>query len=86
MAQWQGFIHGSRRPVTRLGTKNSGLSAFVGSWQGRVSVGGWTTEDGVDMVEVHLTRHSNGAGQSPSVVLYHGPISGIEKPQPENGE
>jgi hypothetical protein len=82
MAQWQGFIHGSRGPATRLGTKKSGLEAFVGSWQGRVVVSGYTNPDGVDMVIVRLGQHSNGAGTYPSVILYDGPIAGIPNIEP----
>ena len=79
MAQWQGFIHGSRGPATRLGTKNSGMEAFVGSWQGRVSVSGYTTEDGIDMVTISLRQHSNSAGASPPITVYSGPISGAKE-------
>ena len=76
MAHWQGFVQGVRGPATRLGSKKSGLDVYAASWQGRISISGYTDEEGVDQIRVSLQQHVNGAGAVPARVIYDGPISG----------
>ena len=76
MAQYRGTLTGQRGSASRLGSKKSGLSAHVASWQGAVDVDLWhNDETGIDMVRVTLCQHM-GAGQFPPRVLYDGPVSG----------
>jgi len=41
MAHFLGKIEGSRKPITRLGTKASGLSTTAASWDGAIHVHVW---------------------------------------------
>mgnify|MGYP003149895686 CR=1 FL=1 len=76
MAHFRGTIEGARGPSSRLGNKNTGLNVNAASWQGAVNV--WLYEaGGVDMAQVCLRKHSNGAGVDR--VLYDGPVGGGEE-------
>ena len=75
MAQFLAEIHGCRGPASRLGSKQSGIRAKVGSWSGGVSVYMYHDDkEGRDMVRVSLCTWTNGAGVDHE--LYNGPCSG----------
>lgn len=71
MAHFRGSIQGSRGEVSRLAGKNSGLSAYLNSWQGGVHVYLYE-RDGEDFARVQLNSGSGHGG--PLVDLYDGPI------------
>ena len=73
MAHWQGLVMGNRGDATRLGSKKSGMQAYVASWSGRCEVDGYVNGEGIDCVRVTLTQHHN-AGVFPAIELYDGPI------------
>ena len=76
MAQYRGTLTGQRGNASRLGSKTSGLSAHIASWQGAIDVDLWhDSKTGTDMARVTLCQHL-GSGQFPSRVLYDGPVSG----------
>ena len=83
MAHWQGFVRGNRGDTSRLGSKKSGMEAYVASWSGRCEVDGYVNGEGIDCVRVTLTQHHN-AGAFPSILLYDGPIVGT--PELANAE
>jgi hypothetical protein len=58
MAQFYGTIKGSRGEVSRLGTKNSGLTIRANGWDIGVRVE-ITHENGKDRVQVFRTTGSN---------------------------
>jgi len=72
MAQFIGYMKGSRGEVSRLGTKNSGMDARVQGWElgGRVCIEHDTMQER-DVVHVYLTRGSNG-GRSGDSAFYLG--------------
>ena len=79
MGYFRGTLQGNRGGASRLGTRGSGLHVTAASWSGAVGVSLWHNgETGVDMAEVRLEQHVNGAGACPARVLYHGPVSGGE--------
>jgi hypothetical protein len=73
MAHFYGTIQGNRGQVSRLGSKESGFSAYAASWSGAVQISLYE-RNGVDYARVSLTQHYNGAGSNR--VIYDGPISG----------
>jgi hypothetical protein len=74
MAHFRGTIKGVRGEASRLGTKASGLTANIASWQGAVDVRLWHDEEtGQDMAEVSLSLHH---GVGTNRVLYSGPVNG----------
>ena len=74
MAHFRGSVTGGRTQASRLGHKTTGLETTAASWQGAAHVRLWhDASSGTDMVEVVLTQH-HGAGVSPDVVLYRGPV------------
>lgn len=62
MAHFYGSMRGSRKEITRTGTKKSGLVAHIRGWNigGRVSV--WRNANGKDVVTIYVTRGSKGSG------------------------
>ena len=74
MAHFRGTVSGGRTQASRLGHKSTGLETTAASWQGAAHVRVWhDASSGTDMVVVALTQH-HGAGVSPDVVLYRGPV------------
>ena len=61
MAHFYGDLQGCRGAATRMGTKNSGISAHIRGWDFgvRVSVR-WDEAKQKDVVSVRLTGGSNG--------------------------
>ena len=51
MSHFYGVLRGSRGPVTRCGTKNSGVETTAASWSGAI-VTTLFQKDGVDMYRV----------------------------------
>lgn len=73
MAHFRGTFQGGRgTEASRLGTRKSGLSAHIASWQGAASVQ-LSEKDGVDWAIVTLAQHH---GQGTFRILYDGPVSG----------
>ncbi len=63
MAQFYGNVQGNRGEATRMGTKNSGMTAHIRGWD----VGAYVVlqhVDGVDVVRVYKTKGSNRPGSS----------------------
>lgn len=58
MAQFLGLVKGSRKSVTRLGSKNSGLTVQAFGWDTGVTVEA-KHKDGTDYFEVYYTGGSN---------------------------
>ncbi len=78
MGHFRATIHGNCGEASRLGTKKSGLRVTAASWNGAIGIDLWHDQkEGVDMAEVRLQQHVNGAGVRE--LLYRGPVSG--KPQ-----
>ena len=74
MAHFRGSVSGGRTQASRLGHKPTGLETTAASWQGAAHVRLWhDASSNTDMVVVALTQH-HGAGVSPDVVLYRGPV------------
>ena len=74
MAHFRAIIQGNRGQASRLGSKASGIEAYVASWQGAVAVRlSHDAETGKDTVSVMLTPHQ---GVGTVQTLYHGPIGG----------
>lgn len=75
MAHFYGSIHGNRGKSTRLGSKDSGMSAVVASWDGAVSVRAFHDEKtGADMVAVDKMPWG-GTGESKEI--YYGKIGKV---------
>lgn len=75
MAHFYGSIQGARGEVHRLGTKNSGMSATVASWEGAVQVDAdHDKKTGKDYVLV-TKKPWNGAGETK--ILYQGKIGKV---------
>ncbi len=81
MAHFRGIIQGQLGEASRLGTKASGLSARLGSWQGGITVNIYhdpiRPEGGRDRVRIAFCQWDNGAGSNREI--YDGPISGQER-------
>lgn len=63
MAHFIAGIHGNRGSASRLGTKSSGISAYIQGWDSGVLVTGWhlpATDQ--DVFEIYATHGSNNAG------------------------
>ncbi len=69
MAQFYGDIQGNRGEATRMGTKESGISAHVRGWNvgARVIV---AHEDGRDVVQVWATSGSHGREASKLIAKF----------------
>ena len=74
MARFYGSIQGNRGNATRMGTPNSGFTAWAAGWQGRVVIE-IDDRDGVDWARVSLAKHH---GHGTSQLLYDGPVGGTE--------
>jgi len=74
MAQFYATMKGARGAASRLGSRASGMSVSVKSYEGEVNVH-LSHRDGVDYAYVTLGEHSGGV----RVVLYNGPCSGWAK-------
>ncbi len=72
MAHFLAEIEGSRTPVSRLGTKGSGLRSVVASYAGSCKCYLWYDEKKkCDMLEVMLQPwHGSGC----NVLIYYGPV------------
>lgn len=77
MAHFLAEIQGARGPASRLGSKQSGISATTASWDGAVTVTiDHDTKTGKDIASVRLRPwHGHGVTRN----LYHGPVAGPEK-------
>lgn len=76
MAHFRATVQGSRGEASRLGSKASGIEAYVASWQGAVAVRlSHDPKTGKDTVSVMLTPHQ---GVGTVQTLYYGPIGGKE--------
>ena len=73
MAQFYAYIHGSRGAASRLGTKQSGMTASIKSWSGQIDIT-LSHYNGTDRAHVSLRPHSGDYG--PAVTLYDGPVDG----------
>lgn len=60
MARFYAGIHGNRGATTRLGTKGSGMRAFVNGWNVGVEVKARVNREGLDVIQVLPTGGSNG--------------------------
>jgi len=75
MAHFRAVIQGQRGEASRLGSKATGISANVASWQGGVDVRLWEA-DGIDMCRIELVPHY---GKGTTRLLYDGPVSGASQ-------
>ena len=64
MAQFIGYLKGTKGEASRLGDKKNGLSASVNGWNIGVKVYASTGSDGKDTIVVYKTGGSNGDGSS----------------------
>jgi len=60
MAHFRGIIKGNRGESSRLGSKNSGISAQINGWNTGVDVWGVCSDEGGDRFEIRATGGSNG--------------------------
>lgn len=60
MAQFRATIRGQRGEASRLGSKNTGISARVNAWDVGIAVNGRTDAEGKDVFSVWITAGSNG--------------------------
>lgn len=74
MARFYGMLNGGRGRSTRCGYAATGLNAVAASWNGAVRVGLYVDDDGRDCALVTIGQW-HGAGPSPAVVLFDGPIA-----------
>jgi len=76
MAHFRATVQGNCGEASRLGTKASGIDAYIASWQGAVAVRlSHDPATGTDFVSIMLTPHKDvGTVQT----LYYGPIGGKE--------
>lgn len=76
MAQFYASMQGNRGQATRMGTKNSGLTAHVRGWNIGVRVC-LTHRDGEDVVTIYRTNGSNGHSSAEEVIgEYRGEYNG----------
>ena len=75
MSRFYGTVRGGRGSASRQGHKSTGLTTYCASWRGAVRCDAYVNDDDVDCVQVTLTTWQ-GAGASPSIMLYDGPIDG----------
>lgn len=69
MAHFYGSMQGSRGQVTRMGTKNSGMTAHIRGWNIGAKVV-LTHRNGVDVVEVYRTSGSTGGGNDVQIAEF----------------
>jgi hypothetical protein len=73
MARFRGEMWGTgKSSSSRQGSKNTGLSAEIGSWSGGVRVRLYADGQDRDCCEVGFMKSVLGAGKN--VVLYDGPV------------
>lgn len=75
MSHFYGTVQGNRGEASRGGSKHSGMTTHCASWAGSVRCNAYQNAEGIDCVRVTLGTWQ-GRGQSPSRLLYEGPISG----------
>lgn len=74
MSHFYGTLQGNRGEATRQGSKKSGIETSTASWEGAIHTRAFYNEEtGNDWVRVTLGQWM-GRGQSPSKILYYGPI------------
>ena len=66
MSRFYANIVGNRGQATRQGTKDSGIEGHVRGWDSGAKVYCEANSKDQDVVEVYLTRGSNGQGSSPN--------------------
>lgn len=67
MARFYASIKGNRGTVSKLGTKESGISGDIRGWDLGVKVYGWVDDKGKDYFEVYRTSGSKG-GKSDKLI------------------
>ncbi len=76
-AHFYASVTGNKGTVSRLGTKQSGITAVAASWEGCVKSFVYRNESrDEDWVSVTLGEW-RGKGARPAILLYEGPISGV---------
>ena len=76
MAHFEATVQGNHYESTRVGSKASGIEAYIRSLQGAVAVRlSHDPKTGKDIVSVMLTPHQ---GVGTVQTLYYGPIGGKE--------
>lgn len=68
MARFYGGVQGNKGEATRLGSKTSGLDAFVDGWDVGVHVRAYVRPDGTDAMNIFPNGGSNG-GPHPPVTI-----------------
>lgn len=63
MAHFYGSIQGQRGEATRLGSKNSGLTAITAGWTGAISVT-LSHRDGKDVATIYRQPHKSSGGNT----------------------
>lgn len=80
MAQFRAVIEGNRGPTSRLGSKQSGMTAHVDGWYSGVTVKA-SHIDGQDVFTIYATGGSNGAiGWRTVANLVDGKVTIMESP------
>lgn len=75
MAHFYAGIHGSRGEITRLGTKKSGMSAFVNGWNIGVEI--WARYDEAndcDIITITPTGGSNHGNVDAKPIIIQNPV------------
>lgn len=81
MAQFRAIIRGTRGEASRLGSKNSGITAHVDGWHSGVTVRGMVDADGQDVFTVYATGGSTGARGSTIIAnIINGEVTPMDKP------
>jgi hypothetical protein len=60
VARFRGTVRGNRGLTSRLGTKNSGMTAVVNGWDAGIRVEAIVTPDGEDVFYIFMTGGSRG--------------------------
>ena len=64
MAQFRAEIKGSRKPVSRLGHKTTGISSHTCGWESGIRVEGYHDDDLGDIFMIYQTSGSGFKGRS----------------------
>ena len=77
MSHYYGAIHGSRNtPVTRCGTKVSGITSYTASWDGAIETNMWFNEtEDQDYVEINRVLWPE---KRLLKTIYRGPLAGLK--------
>lgn len=78
MAQFRATIEGQRGEASRLGSKQSGITATINGWDDGVSVRAFH-RDGKDVFYVYRTAGSNGRTTSQLIATISNGTAVIEK-------